>query len=246
MIPKLIHQIWIQGYNNIPSQLKMYQSGCENINDDFKFVIWDDDKIKDFLKKYFEKEYLELYNKYNIYAQKADFARYAILYIYGGIYLDMDMLCRKNLSPFLKHNFFCAKNNYPFFWKRYLNGIVGTIPKHPVFLFVFKNIFLRQNRANDVTYSTGTGLFFDSVNEYMKTTDEPNITFIDTKYLHPCHTFDSEFCPYTCDSCYVAHIHYGSWYSDSEKYFKKNIKMIVFITIIITLLIFYYMKNNVS
>src|SRR6187399_325467 len=98
MIPKIIHQIWLQGYDNIPAELKNDHENCKIVNNDFEYIVWDKDKIKKLLDDKFGKDYSDLFDTYKIFAQQADFARYAILYVYGGIYLDMDILCKKNLS----------------------------------------------------------------------------------------------------------------------------------------------------
>jgi inositol phosphorylceramide mannosyltransferase catalytic subunit len=246
-IPKIIHQIWIQGYNQIPNKLKNFHLHCKIINNDYEFIVWDETSIKKLLEKFGEK-YIKLYDSHTIFAQKADIARYAILYIYGGIYLDMDMICRKNLSSLLNFQVFLT-TGYPsflnFMINRYYNGIIGAIPNHPVFQFVFKNIFERQNSKDKVLYSTGPILLYDSVIEYIKTTGKNDITVIDRKYIHPCSPYDDDLCPFTCDSCYVAHTNDGSWYSSFVKNFYKyakfkNIYILMFLIILLIMLINIY------
>lgn len=230
MIPQIIHQIWIQGHKNIPIELKKYHDDCQKINNNFKFILWDNEKIQNFLIRNYDKKYVDLYNNFKIFAQKADFARYAILYKYGGIYIDMDMICRKNLSSFLKYNFFLTVDDpiLNSFNKKYLNGIIGTIPNHIIFEFIFKNIFLRKDKLNDVAYSTGTNLFYDSVQEYKKV-HKNDVTIIDSEYLHPCSIFqDEKTCPYKCQNCYIAHTNYSSWSPKLKlfKYVKNNLLLI--------------------
>lgn len=211
MIPNIIHQIWIQGYDKIPSDLMIYHNGCKAINDNFNYIVWDDNKIRELLISKFDKKYIETYDNYKIFAQKADFARYAILYTYGGIYLDMDMLCRKNLTSFLKYNFFFTSYMFYNFFKRFLNGIVGSRAGHPVFEYIFNNIFIRKNNTKSVTDSTGTGLFYYSIMEYVKNNPSHDLKMIDRKYLDPCNMYNNDSCRYTCEDCYIAHTNYSSW-----------------------------------
>ncbi|AAV50642.1 putative glycosyltransferase [Acanthamoeba castellanii mimivirus] len=238
MIPNIIHQIWIQGYESIPSELRKYHENCLKINYGFKNEFWDNDRIRNFLKNNFEPEYLELYDKYKIYAQKADFARYAILKIHGGIYLDMDMVCRKNLGDFLGLGFFFTAYKLKNVFTNYLNGVIGSRPNHPVFDYIFKNMFLRQNDASNVTNSTGTKLFRDSITEYTKNNPTNDISLIDSKYLHPCNLYNDKNCPYTCTDCYIAHTNYSSWAPHLKlcKIFFEN-KYLIFIIIIIIFII---------
>jgi len=241
MIPKIIHQIWLQGYDEMPENLKISHQTCLDVNSDFKHIFWTEEKIKRFLKKKFESKYLDSFNYYEKPAQKADFARYSILYIYGGIYLDMDTTCKKNLSNFLHHTFFFTATNdfLNKLYKRYQTGIIGAVPKHGVFKIVFKNMFERIIYANNLTYSTGTRLFYDSINEYKKIYRNHDIIIIDPKYLHPCGVFDNEYCEYLCNDCYIVHTNYSSWTPISRlvKFVIKNVHIILILVVIIIFLI---------
>lgn len=243
MIPKIIHQIWIQGCDKIPDNLRKLHENCRKTNDDFEYICWDDDKIKNFLQKNYDKKYLDLYNLYTVPAQKADFARYAILYIYGGVYLDMDMVCHKNLEPLLNNNVFHTGYIFADFFKRYLNGIIGSVPKHELFQYIFKNLFIRKADLGNVTYSTGTSLFYDSIKEYQKATGNDDVTLIPRKYLDPCNLYDNESCPYQCKDCYIAHTNNSSW-SKTNLYIKRFVNSkyykITIIAIVILVLILIY------
>lgn len=244
MIPKIIHQIWIQGWENMPIKLKSYSQRCQNINNDFKYIFWDDKSILRHLNDFFGKYYVLLYNGYNVYAQKADFARYAILSVYGGIYLDTDMVCRKNLEPFLNCNLFFTTDAFYIFYKRYLNGIIGVIPNHPLFKIIFKNLSKRYDEKENITYSTGTKLLYDSVKQYEKQSGDKNYCVIDSKYLHPCQLYDDDDCPEKCKECFVAHTNQGSWNSSLSNFLNKTILknwkfILIFIIIILILIILF-------
>lgn len=255
MIPKVIHQIWIQGYDSIPSQLKEYHDGCQRINNDFVHILWDEQKIVKLMKKYFDKKFIDAYNSFTIAAQKADFARYIILYVYGGIYLDMDMVCRKNLTPFLKFNFFFTTQVFYTYHESYLNGIIGCVPKHPAFIYLFRNIFERlkfTNIPSKVSYSTGTKVLYKSIHDYIRDTGDDNFQIIDRKYLHPCTPFDKDSCVNECEDCYIAHTNHASWCPQYVKFFNKYVlkdlrtKLLILgliIIFIIIIIIFAYRRK---
>jgi inositol phosphorylceramide mannosyltransferase catalytic subunit len=251
MIPKIIHQIWLQGEQQIPMNLQPYYDGCHSINDDFQHMFWDEDKITDLIRKEFGERYLELFRYYKVPAQRADFARYMILYIYGGIYLDMDTICKKNLSFFLNTRFFFTPTHVHgilnVLYKRYHQGVFGSVPKHPIYLILHRKLFERVNHSNNVTYSTGTKLFYDSVQEYIRDNNMKKIgnsyvnpslnnaidvTIVDNKYLHPCGIFDNELCQYQCDDSYIVHTNYSSW-SPAAKVVKYLVKYFNIILILI-------------
>jgi inositol phosphorylceramide mannosyltransferase catalytic subunit len=94
MFEKIVHQIWLQGVENIPES---YRRGLESINKytpNWIHKIWDEIDILNLLRQY--PEYLHVYYKLAYLHQKVDFSRYVILYVYGGIYIDMDVELIKN------------------------------------------------------------------------------------------------------------------------------------------------------
>ena len=99
-IPKLIHQIWFQGENNIPPHLKIYQNKCRSMYSNWDYKFWDKENIELLIKK--EYNYLwETYTYYPKLIQKIDLAKYIILHKYGGFYLDMDVECLQNIDNFI-------------------------------------------------------------------------------------------------------------------------------------------------
>lgn len=65
--------------------------------------MWNDDDIDNLIKDSF-KEYWKVYQLFPYHILKLDFSRYAMLYMYGGIYVDMDMFCYKNFYDELDHD----------------------------------------------------------------------------------------------------------------------------------------------
>ncbi|MEM3062073.1 MAG: glycosyltransferase [Nitrososphaerota archaeon] len=240
MIPRIIHQIWLQGYKHIPDELFKYHITCKEQNHDFLHIFWDASMIRKMLIGNFGKEFLDLFDSYKVPAQQADFARYTILYIYGGIYLDMDILCRRNLSPFLNNKFFFTARNDIFneIYPMYYTGVIGAVPRHPLFLVVFRNMFSRKEYSDDIPYSTGTKLFYDSVEEYLDNNYD-DLTIVDPKYLHPCGILDDESCSQTCDQCFVVHTNYSSWSLRLKitKFVSKN-KFLILIIFLCFIIIF--------
>ena len=52
MIPKIIHNIWVQGYSNIPDDIRIQQLQIKKLNPDWEFIIWDEKMILQLLEKY--------------------------------------------------------------------------------------------------------------------------------------------------------------------------------------------------
>ena len=58
-------------------------------NPEFQHYIYDDGMCREFIKKNFNREVLHAYDSLEPDAFKADLWRYAILYINGGVYVDI-------------------------------------------------------------------------------------------------------------------------------------------------------------
>lgn len=98
---KTIHQIF---YNigrgelkDIPAFNKCYQHNKKYCKKNgIKYKLWSEKEVLKLLDKPNNKEYKKLYNDFDNHPlgqpiQKIDFARYLILWNYGGIYIDLDI-----------------------------------------------------------------------------------------------------------------------------------------------------------
>lgn len=90
-IPKVIHQMWKNSYPQ--SELRAYQHGCKDVNQDHQFRFYTDDQLDTFIMQTYP-EYYEYYSSLNgVFA--ADMARLLVVYHYGGIYMDLDFYCHR-------------------------------------------------------------------------------------------------------------------------------------------------------
>jgi mannosyltransferase OCH1-like enzyme len=94
---RIIHQIWIGQDDYFPTKYHAAMASWEEQNPDFEFMYWTRSKCERFLQAVD----FQAYGKYaNLqkYIQKADFVRFFILYYYGGLYTDLDAICRKSIG----------------------------------------------------------------------------------------------------------------------------------------------------
>ena len=73
-------------------------------NSKFKFELFSDEEMNKSIEEYFDKEIIKSYFKLNHYAARSDFWRYLMLHRFGGVYLDIDSLILKDLSPIFFKN----------------------------------------------------------------------------------------------------------------------------------------------
>lgn len=96
----------------------------------YRFELWTDERMKAFVKAHYP-EYYQTWKNYPYHIERVDAARILILLKFGGIYLDLDVGCRRSLDnlrraegislvlPITKplgvsNDFFMAKPSHPF------------------------------------------------------------------------------------------------------------------------------------
>ncbi len=76
---------------------------------EYEHILWDDAKIDEFVEKEFP-DYVNFYYSLPFHIMQLDFARYCIMYKYGGIYVDMDFYCFKNFYNDLTKSIFFVES----------------------------------------------------------------------------------------------------------------------------------------
>ena len=94
MIEKNIHQTWKS--KNLPRKYINNQTEILLKNINYKYTLWSDEDNYNLIVKTFP-EYITIYNKFPKIAQ-SDIARYVILYVFGGYYLDLDIKMKRSLD----------------------------------------------------------------------------------------------------------------------------------------------------
>jgi mannosyltransferase OCH1-like enzyme len=87
IIPTNIFQTWHSKI--LPPLMAQSIFKIRNLNPKFNYFLFDDNDCREFIKLYFRKEVLDAYDKLIPGAYKADLWRYCVLFIKGGIYLDI-------------------------------------------------------------------------------------------------------------------------------------------------------------
>ena len=87
VIPLKIYQTWYT--KQLPELLQNNINILKEQNPEFKFFLFDDNDCRDFIQCHFDISVLDAFDKLIPGAYKADLFRYCILYIQGGIYLDI-------------------------------------------------------------------------------------------------------------------------------------------------------------
>ncbi|KAK9366121.1 nucleotide-diphospho-sugar transferase [Lipomyces kononenkoae] len=99
VMPKLIHQSW--STPDLPKKFEMWSASCREQNPDWQWVLWTDEDNINLVKKYFP-WFLEYYQKLPGEIYRADLVRNIYMYIYGGVYADLDVECLRPATQLFK------------------------------------------------------------------------------------------------------------------------------------------------
>ena len=180
-IPRNIFQTWV--VKNLPNYMKINVDLLKLKNREFTHHLYDDDDCSKFIEKNFSEQIFWAYKSIVPGAYKADLWRYCVLYIYGGIYIDIKLKCVNGfkLINLLQKEHFCIDR--PGYWKDkksfgIYNAIIVSKAKNPLLLNCIYKIVehVRYNYYGpNALYPTGPGLMGDLfLNGFYK--DKDNIT----------------------------------------------------------------------
>jgi mannosyltransferase OCH1-like enzyme len=100
-IPRLLHRIWIGPRTFPPYKDLPWIESFERANDDFTPIVWKDEEVRKIIEEKYP-EYANIYHGYRLNIQRADLARYLVLYEFGGMYADLDMSGIQPVSELLE------------------------------------------------------------------------------------------------------------------------------------------------
>jgi len=95
MIPKWIHQTWKTKNSN--PQVDRLRLSWIDMHPGFKYTLYDDNDVDRFIRVHFDDRVYTTYKRIINGSLKADFFRYCVLYIHGGVYVDVDLCCIRSL-----------------------------------------------------------------------------------------------------------------------------------------------------
>lgn len=105
---KYIHRMWYDKLDDNrprpPEKYQNYDSYEENwrkLNPGHKVVMWNGAMIKKLLEHSDIAGYRDFWRQLPYHIEKCDVARYMIMYIYGGIYVDLDYNCLKSVEEII-------------------------------------------------------------------------------------------------------------------------------------------------
>jgi len=150
MIPLTIHTIWHT--KELPQKMKETVLKITQSNPEFTHTIYDFNDCQEIIKNNFDEAILHSFNKLKPAAYKSDLARYCLLYLYGGIYLDIKFEPLNNLKfiELIDNEYFCRDMYVPI---TVYNGLIICKPRNTIMYNCIQQI---KNHSDINFYGLGS------------------------------------------------------------------------------------------
>ena len=195
-IPKIIHQIWSDVNQPLPSFFKSLSETWKEQYPDWDYIFWDDDKMNRFVQDFYPSCW-DIYSRFPYDMQRWDAIRYLILDKMGGMYVDFDYESLLPLHPLIGDKVCCfglepASHAAKKEWEVTIGtALIVSTPGHPFIKKVMQSVFVEDNlhpgdqsKTDFVLSSTGpwnlTGVY-----NGLSEDEKKAICLIPAKYVFP-------------------------------------------------------------
>ncbi|PAA50719.1 hypothetical protein BOX15_Mlig031525g2 [Macrostomum lignano] len=170
LIPRILHQV---GESELVfAEYSFAIESCRRLNPNWTYILWRDKDAELLIKEFFPDFYRTQYAKYTNRLKKSDSIRYIILYLFGGLYADLDVECMKPFSPDLDEEACFLDQENPaqshIFWNKErsaMNSVMGCRPGHPFMLDLVSR--MAESPSNQaVMLSTGPLMLTKALDEW--------------------------------------------------------------------------------
>ena len=184
MIPKIIWQTYESEYKDLPPLALECANSWQEKNPDWEYKYVSGKERAEFVLNNFGQEWFDIYNSYKTNILRADLWRYMCLSINGGLYADLDLLCKESIGHFfdLSHNFIASEDpNGP----GYSQMIFASSPQNIFLENLLKDIKIKYYQknvySNIIDYETnevGYIIFTNSIIQTVTSEEINKNTFI--------------------------------------------------------------------
>jgi mannosyltransferase OCH1-like enzyme len=253
LIPKVIYQSWKT--KNLSEKMTEAVNKVKELNPEYKYELWDDNDCRQFLLEHFGINYANAFDAILPGAFKCDFWRYCVLYIYGGIYMDIDMLPLVPFKEMIKDNDkFVSIVDYKHKFTPdccIYQAFIASVPKHPILYYsitmTFSNIVSRRLEMTDRFSITGPVVVGIAINIFKNNKNthqeiqpgehEGNLRLHKMKGYYTVDINDKKLILNRFDGYGDSTYHTMDIYSDDPRSkFRKNIKYIVIPILVIAII----------
>jgi FkbM family methyltransferase len=207
MIPKTIHYCWFGNNPMSETIIKCIDSWKKKLPD-YTFQKWSEENYD------IEHPFALAAYENKSWAFLADYVRFDVIYKYGGIYLDTDMLVLKSLNPLLENECFLGYEDEI----RVNCAIIGAVKNH-TFLKSCCEVY------DKITFNSFLPPVPSLLTALIKRNPNHDVTLYSPNYFYPFPFINKEdnFNTFIQKDSYTVHLWEGSWLNE-EHFFKNGFK----------------------
>ena len=133
-----IHQILINDTNKLPDEFPEFHNICylqiKKLYPDEEYHLYSGEELEEIIQNNFYADVFTAYKKLKPYACKADLARLCLLYLYGGLYVDLNLYFINVIPNLDVLEFFAFRDVSKMSVQSWSvqNGIIYSLPKSKV------------------------------------------------------------------------------------------------------------------
>ena len=175
MIPKVIYQSWKT--LELPNGIRENVEHIKKMNPEYDYFLYDDEMCREFLLQHFGKSFVQAFDSILYGAFKCDFWRYAVLYVNGGVYMDIDIGLLTPLKNIINNSSFISvleDDNKKILFSpklRVYQAFFACTPKHPIvytaLMMSYYNLLGKQSEIFENLSITGPVVMANAVNLYL-------------------------------------------------------------------------------
>lgn len=98
-IPKIIWQINKEPYDQLPNHIRIMTDTWKESGWDYRYM--SNQEAAEYIEKSCGLKFREMYEYIEMPSCKSDFWRYIVLYMFGGLYVDIDTVCLKPIESWI-------------------------------------------------------------------------------------------------------------------------------------------------
>ncbi|KAG8624086.1 hypothetical protein KVT40_009062 [Elsinoe batatas] len=174
MIARKIHFIWFKNLyddasrpSHIPTTGSNAPTECRKSNANFEIIIWNSTAARNLLVDHYA-WFIPTYDNYHYPIQRVDAFKYFVLWHFGGIYMDLDITCRRSLEPLVHFPAWFPKAQ-PFGVN---NDLMATRKHHPIMRRMIESLYSRDKSLIfpylTIFWSTGPQFTSDMVKTWWR------------------------------------------------------------------------------
>jgi mannosyltransferase OCH1-like enzyme len=170
-IPRIIHQIWLG--SGVPKRYKEWMESWMNWHG-WEYKLWTDEDVAGM-----QLVNQEAYDAAANYGEKSDILRVEVLYLMGGLYVDVDFKCVAPAFFDLLHrttDFYIGIEPLEHELLRFCNCLMGSVSGHPLLAKIIDNLAdnSKQVKRNNPLDRTGPRYITRMVCEYIEAQSDPS------------------------------------------------------------------------